>query len=281
MTLSAHSPASGTPTLHDLLRAQAYEALEARVTETVRKHPADARERWLLFELLCLNGDWKRALAQLQTWVALEPEGTPRAQLYRGLIQSEMFRAEVFAGTRTPGFIEPPPAWVDTLLRANAKLGAGELAAADALRATALSEAPATRGASAQIGAFAWLGESDSRLGPICEIAVAGGYRWIPFDHMKSLTMPPVGTLTDLVWRPVTAILRDATVLRGYLPARYPGSESGPAALKLARETTWTDVGDTAVIALGQKTWSTDQGDFGLLEIRDCRFFHESDHAGT
>jgi type VI secretion system protein ImpE len=28
-------------------------------------------------------------------------------------------------------------------------------------------------------------------------------------------------------------------------------------------------------MALGQKTWSTDKGDFGLLEINECRFMHD------
>lgn len=279
MKLNAELPASGMPKLHDLLQTQTYEELKARTTETVRKQPANARERWLLFQLLCIDGDWERALKQLQTWASLEPQGEARAQLHRGLIQSEMFRAEVFAGTRTPGAIDPHPAWVETLLQANAKLGEGKLAEADALREAALNDAPATRGESTRMGAFEWLAESDTRLGPICEMAVAGGYRWIPFDEMKSLTLTPAATLTDLVWRPVTAILRNATVLRGYLPTRYPGSEIGPMPIKLARETTWTDVGNTGVIALGQKTWSTDQGDFGLLEIGDCRFIHEDEET--
>ncbi|HLX01406.1 MAG TPA: type VI secretion system accessory protein TagJ [Trinickia sp.] len=279
MKITADMSASGTPTLHDLLKTQTFDELEARTTETVRNQPANTRERWLLFQLLCVDGEWERALKQLQAWAALVPEGEPRAQLHRGLVQSEMFRAEVFAGVRTPGSIDPLPGWVETLLKANSMLGEGNLAAADELREAALNDAPATRGESEQLGEFEWLTDSDSRLGPICEMAVAGGYRWIPFDEIKSLTLTPAATLTDLVWRPVTAILRNATVLRGYLPTRYPGSELGPGPIKLARETTWTDVGNTGVIALGQKTWTTDKGDFGLLEIGGCRFLHGSDDA--
>lgn len=269
---------SDTLTLQALLPTQSLRDIKQRATETVRKQPANARERWLLFQLLCLEGEWERALRQLQTWASLEPAGEARAQLHRGLIKSEMLRADVFAGTRTPGFIDEAPAWVDTLLRANALLGKGDLPAADALRAAALGEAPATQGEGPEMGAFAWLTESDSRLGPICEMAVAGGYRWIPFAQMKSLVLTPIATLTDLVWRPATVTLRDATVLKGYLPTRYAGSERGPDAVKLARETTWTDVGETGVIGLGQKTWTTDHGDWGLLEISACHFQHEQEH---
>lgn len=274
MTLSLETQASSadTDTLHTRLQAQSLVDIRARVTETVRKQPSNVRERWLLFQLLCIDGEWERALKQLQTWAKLEPEGETRAQLYRGLIKSEMFRTEVFAGTRTPGFIDAPSAWVEKLIEANIQLGKGNVAAADALRIEALDAAPASAGESPTLGAFQWLTDSDSRLGPVCEMAVAGGYRWIPFDRIRSLVLTPVGILTDLIWRSATVTLHDATVLKGYLPSRYPGSELGADALKLARQTTWTDVGDTNVIALGQKTWTTDQGDWGLMELTECRF---------
>ncbi|KAB0642370.1 type VI secretion system accessory protein TagJ [Burkholderia latens] len=275
------TPATGHPAVQNLLQTESLDALKAQTIEAVRQRPSDPSERWLLFQLLCIDGDWERALRQLQTWATLEPEGTARAQLHRGLIESEMFRTEVFAGTRTPGFVdEAMPAWIDQLLQANVRLGAGDVAGADALREAALDAAPASRGESAEMGDFAWLTDSDTRLGPVCEMAVAGGYRWIPFARIKSVTLTPIGTLTDLVWRPATLILRDATVLRGYVPTRYPGSEHGPAAVRLARETRWQDIGETNVIALGQKTWTTNRGDWGLLDIGGCRFTDE-DADGT
>ncbi len=279
MTLSLNTAAlpTVTDTLHARLQTQSLEEIRASATETVRKQPSNVRERWVLFQLLCIEGEWERALKQLQTWAKLEPEGEVRAQLHRGLIKSEMFRAEVFAGTRTPGFIDAAPAWVEKLIEANIRLGKGDIAAADALRIEALDAAPATAGKGPTLGTFQWLTESDSRLGPICEMAVAGGYRWIPFDRIRSLVLTPVGTLTDLIWRPATLTLLDATVLKGYLPTRYPGSELGSNAIKLARETTWTDVGETNVIGLGQKTWTTDQGDWGLMELSECRFGQADD----
>jgi len=282
MTVStAAADAVSAATLVGMLRTQSLDQLQRRTAEAVRKRPADTQERWLLFQLLCIDGEWNRALKQLQTWATLEPAGEARAQLHRGLIQSELFRIEVFAGRRTPGFIAPAPAWVETLLQANARLGAGDVATADTLRRAALEQAPASPGESPEMGAFAWLAESDTRLGPVCEMAVAGGYRWIPFEQMQSLTFTPAGTLTDLVWRPATAVLRDATILKGYLPTRYVGSDVGPTPCRLARETSWTDVGDTGVIGLGQKTWSTDQGDWGLLDLGSCRFAHGNGDAAA
>ncbi|WGS45870.1 ImpE protein superfamily protein [Burkholderia sp. JSH-S8] len=256
-----------------MLRAGTLDDFKSRTIDVVRRQPANSGERWLLFQLLCIDGEWDRAMCQLQAWALLEPDGEPRAQLYRELIRSESFRAAVFAGARTPGTIAALPEWSNGLLRANAKLNEGAHAESDALRAAALDEAPVTRGASPQTGPFEWLTDSDSRLGPLCEMVVASGYRWIPFDAMRSLTLMPVATLSDLVWRPATAVLRDSTVLRGYLPTRYPGVEHEPAEYRLARETAWTTLGHTAAVARGQKTWSTDRGDFGMLDLHEFQFF--------
>jgi type VI secretion system protein ImpE len=275
MNVTSALPSSKAPTHNALLETHTFDELKEGSIEAVRKQPTSKRERWLLFELLCIDGEWERALQQLQTWATLEPEGTARAQLYRELIQCELMRADVFAGRRTPGFIEQAPAWLVTLLRANTEMAEGNLPAADDLREAALDVAPVTRGESTQMGPFEWLTDSDSRLGPVCEMAVAGGYRWIPFDDMRSLTLAAPVTPADLAWRPATVILRNATVLRGYSPARYPHAGHTPTAIKLGRETVWTDVGLTGVIAAGQKTWSTDRGDFGLLEIGECRFIHD------
>lgn len=277
MTLSADLPAPNAPAFHTLLREQTFEELRARTTEVVRKQPTNKSERWFLFELLCFGGEWERALLQLQTWATLELEGNARAQLYRRLIQCEMLRGDVFAGRRTPGFVNPAPAWLSALLRANTLMSHGDLPAADDLRATALNEAPTTRGESTQVGSFEWLADSDSRLGPVCEMAVAGGYRWVPFNDMRSLTLGALTTPADMLWRPITVILRDATVLRGYVPARYPDSERSTAAVRLMRETTWTSVGQWGVVAVGQKTLTTESGDFGLFEVGECRFIHEKE----
>lgn len=274
-----HQPAAASDAvfLNALLQGQTLRDLMQQVSATVRKHPSSTRERWLLFQLLCIDGDWQRALKQLQTWVTLEPEGAPRAQMYRGLIQAEMFRAEVFGGSRAPGFIDAAPAWIADLLQANALLGKGELGSADALRLQALNAAPATRGEGELIGKFEWLTESDTRLGPVCEMAIAGGYRWLPFEQMLSLRITPVSSLLDLVWSPATVTLRDRTILKGYVPSRYAGSESGPDAIKLGRQTSWTEAGETAVIGLGQKTWSSERGDWAMLNIGECRFIHGDD----
>lgn len=275
-TASQPQPDEDLTMLNGLLRTHSLAELTARTAEAIRKQPVNANERWLLFQLLCMDGEWNRALQQLQAWAKLVPDGEQRATLYGELVRSECFRIEVFAGKRNPGHIDPWPQWVEQLVEANRLLAAGNVSASDALRETALDAAPATPGTSPQVGAFEWIADSDSRLGPVFELAVTGGYRWIPFDELGSISFAPITTLIDLVWRQATVTLRSNAVLRGYAPVRYPGSEAAVAELKLARKTEWTDIGATGVIALGQKTWTTDHGDVGLLDLLACRFHHDT-----
>jgi type VI secretion system protein ImpE len=53
---------------------------------------------------------------------------------------------------------------------------------------------------------------------------------------------------------------------------RYPGSELADDAIRLARESRWREEGKTGVFGLGQKTWMTDAGDVGLLDLRVITF---------
>ncbi|WP_144063360.1 type VI secretion system accessory protein TagJ [Caballeronia insecticola] len=54
--------------------------------------------------------------------------------------------------------------------------------------------------------------------------------------------------------------------MQRFLPARYSGSEAGAEAVRCGRETIWSEAGRTAVVALGQKTWTTSRGDFGVFD---------------
>ena len=54
----------------------------------------------------------------------------------------------------------------------------------------------------------------------------------------------------------------------GFVPTRYPGSEDGDAAIRLARSTEWHAVGDVA-LGRGQRMFATDGDDIGLLEVKE------------
>lgn len=232
----------------------------------VRRDPGAFAARWQLFQWLCVVGDWPRALRQLQAATQLAPDFAQTAHVYRGLIRAEVFRQDVFKGTREPGALLATPAWTARLHAALALAEVGDIEGADRSRHLALSEVQASSGCHDGV-AFSWIADSDTRLGPTCEIISAGRYAWLPFAQLHKLEMGPVAGLLDIIWRPATVTLIDGMVARGFIPVRYPGSEDGSDSMRLARETRWTEVGQTAVIARGQKTWMTDAGDVGLLDV--------------
>lgn len=238
----------------------------AEAEAVVRLQPGAFALRWQLFQWLCVVGDWPRALKQLQVATQLAPDFAQTAHVYRDLIRAEVFRCEVFAGKREAGSLLPAPAWAAGLHVALVRAGAGDITAADTSRNLALSEAPATSGMHDH-ASFAWITDSDTRLGPTCEIVTAGRYAWLPIAQMRKLEFAKPAGLLDLLWRPATVTLSNGVVSRGFMPVRYPGSDQGSDAIRLARETNWAEAGATGVIGFGQRTWMTDVGDVGVLDV--------------
>lgn len=246
--------------------------------QQVRENPAKALCRHSLFQLLCVAGDWSRALHQLQLCARMEANYTQEARLYRELVRCEMFRHTVFQGEQRPGFLLPQPVWVESLLAALAcHDDTGEV---DKHRNTAL-EAITDTGGQWNGGAFDWASDSDSRLGPVLELVTGGVYIWLPFSQIRSLESPQPARLTDLLWKPVNITLVNGDTHGAWLVTRYSGSESASDALRLCRETAWQDgPGETTVRALGQKVWLTSHGDISLLDMTHCTF-HAQENDGA
>jgi type VI secretion system protein ImpE len=280
----------------------------SRMETEVRNCPSSAPHRWALAELLCVLGQWERALKQLQVGAKLvdakDAHWHSKAQMLRGLIRAEAQRTEVFAGQLLPTPVVDRPQWMEDLARAIALNEKAEHAQADALRRAALGTAPTSAGICTwhdEAGlqgtspvavheeelltdqAFDWISDTDTRLGPVCECIVAGGYRWLGYADIATMEVARPSSLLDLVWLPVTLSLRNTQAgqrpMRGYLPTRYSGTENVAAeigsnqrdALILSRLTRWQDVGETGVFALGQKTLMTPGGDIPLLGLRNLR----------
>ena len=143
-----------------LLREGRLEPALSSLQEQVRKAPGDPKPRVFLFQLLCVLGQWERALKQLQVCAALDAAAVPMAQTYRELIGCELFRGEVFAGKRLPSIFGEPEPWMAQLLQAAQLTALGEHTQAEALQArlvpvagVSLSDAAAALHALAQAAA--------------------------------------------------------------------------------------------------------------------------------
>lgn len=264
--MSGSSPAIGAAADHKALSARL-----ADVERRVRSDPAQVSNRWELFQLLCVLGQWDRAIQQLQVCARQQPEQNVTAHACRDLIRAERSREKVFAGEQAPGFVFEPSPWVQGLVDALSLSARGDIDSADRARETALDDAQTV---AARFGEteVEWIGDSDSRLGPVCEIITAKHYRWLPLVDIAKWQVERPATLLELVWAPCTLTLQDGSVVRGFLPARYPLSAQDDDALRLGQRTEWREVGRTAVIGMGRKTWATSDGDFSVFELASCEF---------
>jgi type VI secretion system protein ImpE len=242
------------------------------VQNDVRSNPADSKPRILLFQLLCVLGNWERALTQLQVLGEMDADCALMAAMFRPLIQCEAFRAEVFNGKRTPLIFGEPLPWLGPLVEALKLTAQDRFDAARTLCTQAFDAAPSVPG---QINdtPFEWIADADSRLGPVLEAILDGKYYWIPFCRIKRIRLQPPQDLRDLVWLPAGFIWANGGEASGYIPTRYPGSESvADDALRLARRTEWIAKPAELFFGLGQRIFTTDQTELPLLEIRSIDF---------
>ncbi|MCA0243831.1 MAG: virulence protein SciE type [Proteobacteria bacterium] len=239
----------------------------AELRAAIRAAPGQASLRVYLFQLLAVMGQWQKSLDALQMAAQLDDKAQPMARAYREAIRCEVLRAEVFAGRRSPNILGEPPAWMGLLVEALRLLGNGDAAAAAALRAQAFEQAPESAGR-LNDEPFEWIADADSRLGPVCELLANGNYYWLPFAAIARIGFEAPQDLRDFVWAACEVTLVGGGTLAGFIPARYPGSEAGDDALRLARRTEWTDLGDGHASGLGQRMWLADGDEQALLDVR-------------
>ena len=238
------------------------------LTEQVRAKPQDAKLRVFLFQLLCVLGQWERALNQLNVSLELDPATLPMVQTYREAIACEALRAQVFGGQKAPMLFGEPETWTALLIEALLREGRGEPDAAKTLREQALEEAPASAG-NADGQAFAWIGDADTRIGPMIEAVINGRYYWVPIDRLALLTVTAPEDLRDAVWMPANFQFSNGGEVVGLIPTRYPGTDLAAGdALALARRTEWRESAPGFFTGLGQRLFATDVGDIALMDLR-------------
>jgi type VI secretion system protein ImpE len=252
----------------ELLQAGRVEESLASLQEAVRNDAADPRLRVFLFQTLCVMGQWKRALTQLDVLSGMGSEHMMLARIFEPVVRCELLREQVFAGKNTPIVFGEPQPWMGWLVQASELAGQGRFAAAQELRDKAFEEAPATPGKINE-KPFEWIADADLRLGPMLEAVVEGRYYWIPFCRIKRIYLEPPSDLRDLVWAPAQFVWANGGEGSGHIPTRYPGTESaadGP--LRLARKTEWTEREGGYSLGLGQRVLATEGAEYPLLECR-------------
>ena len=240
----------------------------AQLQEVVRVHPADAKLRVFLFQLLCVLGQWERALNQLGVATGLDPAALAMAQTYGDAIRCEIVRAQVFDGKKSPVVFGVPEQWLALLIESLLVGGRGQPDESENLRGQAFEEAQAVSG-DIDGQPFNWIADADSRLGPVLEAIINGRYYWVPFARLTKIVIEPPEDLRDMVWMPAHLQFENGGESVALIPTRYPGSETSEEGLiALARKTTWEQIGADAYRGFGQRIITTDLGELPLMEIR-------------
>lgn len=265
----------------ELLKSGDLDGALQELQADIRKRASDPKLRIFLFQLLCVRGDWTRAIAQLKLSAELDPSAVPMAQTYREAIICEVFREKVFAGEKAPLIFGEPQEWAALLVEATKLLAQGRPAEAASLRERAFEAAPAAAGELNGMP-FDWIADADMRLGPVLEIIVNGRYFWMPFTAIGSMIVEPPKDLRDCVWMPATLTLRNGGDVVALIPTRYAGTvAAGDDAARLSRSTDWRDAGADTFLGVGQRLLATDAGDTPIMELRTLSIRHEGGGAGA
>jgi type VI secretion system protein ImpE len=259
--MSALSPAQQA--LHDSDPQQALKLLQ----DQVRAQPGDAKLRVFLFQLLCVLGQWDRALNQLTVAGELDAGTLAMVQTYREAIQCERLREQVFQGHKVPLLFGEPQSWVALLIEALLRDGRGEADAARQLRDQAFEEAPACAG-EVDGQPFEWIADADMRLGPVLEALINGRYYWVPLSRLSIVTLEAPADLRDSVWTPAHLQFSNGGESVALLPTRYAGTSLDDPLLALARKTEWSEPLPGFFVGAGQRLLTTDNGDLPLMDVR-------------
>src|SRR5881398_1719911 len=131
------------------------EALQA-LQNQIRSDPSNAKLRVFLFQLLCVMGQWDRALTQLNTAAGIDPKSLLMKEVCQQLVQCEALRKEIFAGNKMPLVFGQPQEWVGWMIQANQQSAQGHYREAQELRDRALEAAPAVGGGSMLMDLTGW-----------------------------------------------------------------------------------------------------------------------------
>ncbi len=259
------------------LREGNLDAALKSLQDGVRAQPANPKLRVFLFQLLCVMGQWPRALTQLNVCGDLDAGTLAMVSTYREALKCEALREAVFAGKNTPMVFGKPQAWVALMIEALRCDARGDGLSAARLRDDAFDAAPAVSGSLDGV-AFEWIADADSRLGPVLEAVINGQYCWVPFTALAKLTIEAPTDLRDLVWSAAQLEFTNGGGSVALIPTRYPGSaEQADNALRLARRTDWLELGATHFRGLGQRVLTTSAADVDLLQVREIALLPAAD----
>jgi len=243
---------------------------------SVRSDPSNVKHRVFLFQLLSVMGQWERALTQLDVIGEMDASTLAMVQTYRPALHCENLRADIFAGKRSPMVFGKPEQWMALLFDALRLSAQGQYAQSQDARNQAFELAPTTSGTienrnndEGASQAFNWIADADPRMGPMLEAIINGNYYWVPFHRIRAINIEAPEDMRDMAWMPVYFTWANGGETVGLIPTRYAGSESSDDnQVRTAHKTIWQEQDVDVYQGLGQRMFSTDTGEYSLMDLR-------------
>ncbi len=240
------------------------------MTQEVKAHPADPHARTFLFELLCFSGELERAKNQLEALDAQAPQADLGIDFYRKMLKAEKVRQQLFSKGTIPKFLGPCPDHIQGHLDALLQLQEGHFSQAQALLTQAQERCPDVQGTIDGTTTSSFM-DLDDLFAPLLEIIMQDQYYWVPFSHIRKVSITPPKHLRDLLWVPAQLETSESS-LGVMIPVLYPGSfQTEEELVKLGRVTDWKQQ-EGLTLGTGQHLFGINELDKGILEIREMTF---------
>ncbi len=271
---------AATP-LSELLAVGRLADAVAQATARVRTAPSDHAARTLLAELLCLQGEFNRAEAQLAV-VAQQTVDRPVAiARLRHLIRAAAAREAWFAEGAVPSLAEAPTPLQRLAIELAVATREGDASRAASLLEQAEAARPKIAGVADGVAFDDWR-DADDRCAWFLDILTQdGGYLWIDPATVAGLRFTPATRPVDLLWREARMALRDGRVAEIVVPAQYPGAGGAGDVYRLAQQTDWRDLPGGAAAGVGQRLWLLGEEGRGLLDLAEVTFTASDASPGT
>ncbi|MHC1742014.1 MAG: type VI secretion system accessory protein TagJ [Syntrophobacteraceae bacterium] len=256
----------------ELIRAGKLAEARNQLVAEVKAAPGDFNRRTLLFQVLCLLGEWDKAALHLNTVAAQNLKSEVAAQAYRNLVHAEKQREEVFTSGRRPAFMPEMPAYAEAFFQVWDLVSKDLIEDAESVYTSIIEKLPLPSG-TLNSNPFAGFRDTHSFLSPFLEVFVHDRYVWLPIGAVRELTIAPPQTLFDTLWVSCHLTTWEGLAMNCFLPSLYPLSHRHEDdRVKLGRMTDWKSAGGFFVRATGQHVFEVGEEDVNLLEIRELVF---------
>ena len=263
--------APSSPDIAGLLKSGNLADAVAQATARVRSAAGDHAARTVLAELLCLEGSFGRAEAQLAI-VAQQTVDRPVAiARMRHLIRAAMARDAWFQQGAVPNLLDAPTPLQRAAIELAVAMRAGEAERVATLLEQAEALRPHVAGQADEVPFDDWRDVDDRSAWFLEVLTHDGGYMWVDPVTVAGLRFTPASRPIDLLWRDARMALHDGRVAEIVVPAQYVSAVPDQAN-RLAQSTDWHDGPGGACTGSGQRLWLLGEDARGVMELGEITF---------